>query len=612
MMWSYEKEEEHLRRLLRETDKEEEQQNAGEPPYNTEAVPDDESDAEIIDYIERQDENSDSEQDISDSEQEIYARGRNLTYKGKPCLNISFVNKLYYMDIIYLGKDGTTTWNMHAPKPRSIRRRQENIIKTLPGPSLSTRNMKHIVQIWKCLVNEEMITEIVRCTNLFIESIKPFFSRSRDANLTSEVEITALIGLLYMAGIYKANRLNTEDLWRTDGSGIEIFRLTMSLQRFRFLLRCVRFDDKDTREDREKTDKLAAIRDIFDRFVHNCETAYNMSEFVTIDEMLPSFRGNCNFRMYIPSKPNKYGIKIFALCDAKMFYTSKMEVYVGRQPDGPRYVSNSASDVVYRLCENMRNSGRNLTTDNWFTSIPLAKTLLQEYKLTIIGTIRKNKRELPLQFSKPVPRPAFSSMFGFNTDCTVVSYIPKPGKNVLVISTLHRLDEIDPNSEVKKKPVIISDYNATKGGVDTVDKLCANYNVARNTRRWPMVIFYTMLNIAGINSQIIYTANNPGTEQLRRNFLRELANGLIKPHLELRAQISCLPTTIKLRLSEICRVQQQEVPQQNARPGRCAFCDWKKNRKTRFCCFRCNTFMCLEHITAVCGNCLENVPPNNN
>lgn len=228
-----------------------------------------------------------------------------------------------------------------------------------------------------------------------------------------------------------------------------------------------------------------------------------------------------------------------------MFYTSKLEGYVGQQPEGPYNVSNSASDVVYRLCQNIKNSGRNLTIDNWFTSIPLAQTLFTEYKLTLIGTIRKNKRELPIEFSKPTARPECTSMFGFGQDCTIVSYIPKPKKNVLLMSTLHRSDEIDANTGNKQEPVIITDYNATKGGVDTVDRLCANYSCARNTRRWPMVIFYEMLNIACINCQVIYTANNPETTKLRRNFLRELAAGLIRPYLEVRAKTSCIPSRIK-------------------------------------------------------------------
>lgn len=40
----------------------------------------------------------------------------------------------------------------------------------------------------------------------------------------------ALLGLLYLAGVHKARRLNLEDLWASDGTGIEIFRATMPLK----------------------------------------------------------------------------------------------------------------------------------------------------------------------------------------------------------------------------------------------------------------------------------------------------------------------------------------------------------------------------------------------
>lgn len=41
------------------------------------------------------------------------------------------------------------------------------------------------------------------------------------------------------------------------------------------------------------------------------------------------------------SKPAKYGIKIFSIACARTFYTTKIEVYIGKQPDGPYYDDNS-------------------------------------------------------------------------------------------------------------------------------------------------------------------------------------------------------------------------------------------------------------------------------
>lgn len=243
--------------------------------------------------------------------------------------------------------------------------------------------------------------------------------RDRDAKEKDIVEIQALFGLLYLAGVLKSNRLNTEDLWNKNGIGVEIFRLTMSIQRFRFLLVHLRFDDSTTRTERKKVDKLAPIREAFDRFVNQCKSVY------TIDEKLEGFRGRCSFRQYIPSKPNKYGIKIFAMTDAKTFYTCNMEVYLGKQPDGPFSQSNSPKDVVQWMCQPINGTSKNVTLDNWFTSMDLLNNLYNDFKLTLLGTIRKNKRELPKEFVNPKGRPVLSSMFGFRYNCTLVSYIPK-------------------------------------------------------------------------------------------------------------------------------------------------------------------------------------------
>lgn len=72
--------------------------------------------------------------------------------------------------------------------------------------------------------------------------------------------------------------------------------MTMSEKRFRFLVRCLRFDDRNTREMRRKVDKLAPVRELFTVFAKNCQKHYHMGQNVAIDEMLPKFRGNIFLR----------------------------------------------------------------------------------------------------------------------------------------------------------------------------------------------------------------------------------------------------------------------------------------------------------------------------
>lgn len=502
----------------------------------------------------------------------------------------------------FMGRDKRTKWSKHMP-PKNVRTRKENLIVKFPASKPCIRAKKSISEIWECIFDSEMLEMIVSMTNKKIQSISENFSRDRDVRPTDITEIKALLGLLYLAGVRKANHLNTEDLWATDGTGIEAFRLTMNIKRFRFLLRYIRFDDLETRQERVTVDKLAPIRTVMDKFNDNIKKGHSHSSYVTVDEKLESFRGRCGFRQYIPSKPNKYGIKIFALCDAKVFYTSHMEVYVGRQPAGPYQSDSSAKSVVERLCQHIYYSNRNVTTDNWFTSLELSESLRSK-GLTLIGTIRKNKRELPLEFNQSSNRPVGSSMFGFGNGTTLVSYVPKRNKNVLLISTMHQGDNLNKDTG---KPEIIHTYNETKSGVDVVDKLCAQYNVARCTRRWPMVVFYSILNVAGINAFIVYNSNNSQSSLTRREVLVKLSSSLMYDHQKNRSLCTSLPRSIQLRLQDICGLDKSAQPPPNPGTiGRCKVCDWRKNRKTKYFCKKCAKFLCLEHINVMCSDCYEN------
>nr|CAH7735214.1 unnamed protein product [Callosobruchus chinensis] len=387
-MGSYEKQQAYLQKLMEECILNDDEE---EPPL-------DESDEGEEDAVQLDPHETDSEQDISDTEESVSQES---------------------VEPIFIGKDQSTKWRKHCP-PKNVRTRSENLVTHLPGPKGLARTLRTPISLWQYFFSEQCLQLIVQNTNKHIQSVQERYSRERDAKLTDIVELKALIGLLYLAGVMKSSHLNAEDLWRVDGTGIEIFRLTMSLQRFRFLLRHLRFDDLETREARKSLDRLAAIREVFDMFVDNCKSAFTPFHYVTVDEKLEAFR----------------------------------EVYVGKQPAGPWQVNNSPDAVVERMCEPIKGTGRNVTADNWFTS------------------------ELSIEFACPVNRPEKSSMFGFNETCTVVSYIPKKRKNVLLMSSLHRDDDID---SVTGKPDIIMTYNQTKGGVDTVDKLCSVYNCARST-----------------------------------------------------------------------------------------------------------------------------------
>ncbi|UYV61627.1 hypothetical protein LAZ67_1005604, partial [Cordylochernes scorpioides] len=224
----------------------------------------------------------------------------------------------------------------------------------------------------------------------------------------------------------------------------------------------------------------------------------------------------------------------------------------GKNPEGPYNVSKSPSDVVERLCEPIKGTGRNVTMDNWFTSYSLALKLLQQYRLIIVGTLKRNKKEIPSEFVISRGRNVHTSVFGFQSEMTLLSYKPKENKVVLMLSTLHHDANIDDSTGEFKKPEMIMFYNMTKGGVDMMDEMTATYNCARNSRRWPMVIFYSLLNIGAINSQIINFANgNASKVKSRRHFLKTLSLDLIEEMVKVRTVSGRMPCEIKEKASDI-------------------------------------------------------------
>jgi hypothetical protein len=253
-------------------------------------------------------------------------------------------------------------------------------------------------------------------------------------------------------------------------------------------MRVIRFDNKNTREEREATDKLAAIRQIWDVFLSNCTSNYKPSAYLTVDEQLVPFRGNCKFRVCMKSKPGKYGIKIWICADAETFYCCNAQIYV--EKEGGRTETGQGSRVVKDLVTPYYNSGRSVTTDNFFTSYSLAQDLIKK-KLSIVGTISKAKTELPTQLLPNRKREKYSTIACYTKDTTLISYVPKKYRGAILLSTLHNEYKVE-ESDKQKKPDIIKFYNETKGGVDGLDQIVQTYSCRRKTRRLPLVLFFNV------------------------------------------------------------------------------------------------------------------------
>lgn len=72
-------------------------------------------------------------------------------------------------------------------------------------------------------------------------------------------------------------------------------------------------------------------------------------------------------------------------------------------------------------------------------------------KLTLIGTVRKNKLELPVSFTNPNNRTVYSTVFVFQEKATIVSFCPEKGKVVTSLSFMHSTYDVDTNLQKSHK-----------------------------------------------------------------------------------------------------------------------------------------------------------------
>ena len=82
-----------------------------------------------------------------------------------------------------------------------------------------------------------------------------------------------------------------------------------------------------------------------------------------------------------------------------------------------------------------------------------------------------------------------TSVFGFNDQLKMVSYVPKKNKAVILLSTMHHgISIVEEDS--KKRPEIIKFYNEIKIDIDPVDQMVLTYTCKRQTCQWPLILSY--------------------------------------------------------------------------------------------------------------------------
>ena len=124
---------------------------------------------------------------------------------------------------------------------------------------------------------------------------------------------------------------------------------------------------------------------------------YKPGKHQVVNEAMIAFKGHLSYIQYLPAKLMKCGIKVWLRCNSESAYLHKYEIYLGQQQNLP---NGLAYDVATKLCQTIAGHNHHAYCDNYYTSMPLLKQLLQ-MKIYASGTVRSNMKGLPAEVEKP-------------------------------------------------------------------------------------------------------------------------------------------------------------------------------------------------------------------
>ncbi|MEG7522740.1 MAG: transposase, partial [Chromatiales bacterium] len=119
------------------------------------------------------------------------------------------------------------------------------------------------------------------------------------------------------------------DYWRTTKWLFATnFGAIMSRDNFNLIWRYIHLQDNNVPA--PANEKLWKLRWFIDHLNTRFQSVYTPYENVTIDESMIKFKGRLGFRQYMPAKPIKWGIKVWALCESNTGYAYHIQVYTGK------------------------------------------------------------------------------------------------------------------------------------------------------------------------------------------------------------------------------------------------------------------------------------------
>lgn len=370
--------------------------------------------------------------------------------------------------------------------------------------------------------------------------VLPQHSRLHKWHETTGEEITQWLGLFITTGLVQKPLL--EDYWSTDSViWTPFFSSTMPRDRFLNILSFFHLNNNENyiRRGEPNFDPLFKVRPLYDVANTKFLECFTPNQHIAIDEGMVPWKGRLSFRQYLPNKPDKFGMKLYMLCDSETGYINLFDVYTGKDYDpNPEREETEADEghtyqVVVGLMKRAQvlNKGYMLFLDNYYSSPKLYDDLYAQQTMTV-GTARLNRKNMPVALKNANLK---KGEVIYRQKGNLLALKWKDKRDVTMLSTVHKATFTITNRDIHNtgEPVVIPStvvtYNKYMGGVDHADQLNKYYTMTRKTIKWWKKLALHIINAAITNAYILHKKyhHHPLSHF---NFRKELVRDLVAEH----------------------------------------------------------------------------------
>jgi Transposase IS4 len=253
--------------------------------------------------------------------------------------------------------------------------------------------------------------------------------------------------------------------------------------------------------------------------------------------------------------------------------------------------------TVLTMMKDYLGEGKKLIVDNFFNSPKLATFLLGK-NTRILGTVRKNRKNMP----KCRKLDKGEAEFYTSGDIVVEHWLDR--RDVYMLNTFlpHEMkDSFSTNPKnTTQKPQSVLLYNSMMGAVDLVDQVTKPFVTERRSLKWYKKVAFHMIDVSVYNSLQVF--NNPREKKEKKTFkefvlliVEEIFDQNPTERATKGRKRTFIDSSAQMRLTGVHLPQKAMKESGKPKNVRCFYCSLKGERhETPYMCKTCNQHLCIQ------------------